>query len=109
HWFGKANYTFFWKTPQYFDYSPLQFTISRKKIKRKTIKRDKEKAGPFSGWRGSPDCFENIRMKRCGSNEEYYANEYSAIRIMRLILSPKKESGSTIFRYHLIFPVLKRG
>ncbi|MDD7180821.1 MAG: hypothetical protein PUH92_01645, partial [Bacilli bacterium] len=30
HWFGKANYTFFWKTPQYFDYSPLQFTISRK-------------------------------------------------------------------------------
>ena len=30
HWFGKANYTFFWKTPQYFNYSPLQFTISRK-------------------------------------------------------------------------------
>lgn len=70
-----------------------------KKIKRKTIKRDKEKAGPFSGWRGSPDCFENIRMKRCGSNEEYYANEYSAIRIMIHEMTQIDE-GKTIAVYN---------
>ena len=70
-----------------------------KKIKRKTIKRDKEKAGPFSGWRGSPDCFENIRMKKCGSNEEYYANEYSAIRIMIHEMTQIDE-GKTIAVYN---------
>ncbi|MCI5670406.1 MAG: hypothetical protein MR335_05440, partial [Bacilli bacterium] len=47
HWFGKANYTFFWKTPQYFDYSPLQFTISRNDIRIRFVLRSFFQRGFF--------------------------------------------------------------
>lgn len=52
------------------------------KAKEKIVKHDEENYGPFFQYGGFRDCFDNIRKRKCGSNDKCYANEYSAIRIM---------------------------
>ena len=52
------------------------------KTKEKIVKHDEENYGPFFQYGGFRDCFDNIRKRKCGSNDKCYANEYSAIRIM---------------------------